>query len=248
MSRNEELLQALINDSTVDIKPQSRAEAYLKACCNCEGTDCLPVPISRNDVLLYELAEKISEESAKTVSGNTIYINNAAAGTAKVSVSENCDIDVRNKNVFNATYIGNPSELYNPIVRGYISLNQGDEFTISFDTENTGVQCYINTNSGFSESYFFCNGNRQTITLTATESKFNEFVTLISLGEAKEAGTISNIQIEKGSVATEFIACVSQQYTLATGTETTINISEGTNNIFNDNNNAILNLTYKVGG
>lgn len=247
MSRNEELLQALIDGSTVDFEPQSRAEAYLKACCNCEGTDCLPVPISRNDALLFKLAENISEERTNTVSGNTIYINNAAGGTAKITASENCDIDVRNKNVFNATYIGNPSGLYNPIVRGYISLNQGDEYTISFDTENTGVQCYINTNSGFSESYFFCNGNRQTITLTATGSKFNEFVTLISLGEAKEAGAISNIQIEKGSAATEFIACVSQQYTLATGAETTINISEGANNIFSNTESATLNLTYKAG-
>lgn len=59
-SRYEELLQKILNDEDVAAyEPQSRTEAYLKACalCKCEG---LPEPQSRSDALLMALAEKMS--------------------------------------------------------------------------------------------------------------------------------------------------------------------------------------------
>lgn len=61
MSRKSKLLQALVNDEQTEITPMTRAEKYLKACteqCGCGG---LPQPISRDDELMYELAEKMTE-------------------------------------------------------------------------------------------------------------------------------------------------------------------------------------------
>lgn len=62
MSNIEQMLVALINGETINIYPQSRVEKYLLNCieeCGCEN---LPEPISRIDVLLYTLAEKISNK------------------------------------------------------------------------------------------------------------------------------------------------------------------------------------------
>ena len=41
----------------------SRNEQYLEACCNKSGTDELPKPVSRNETLLYRLAEELSKGS-----------------------------------------------------------------------------------------------------------------------------------------------------------------------------------------
>ena len=41
----------------------SRNEQYLEACCNKAGTDELPKPVSRNENLLYRLAEELSKGS-----------------------------------------------------------------------------------------------------------------------------------------------------------------------------------------
>lgn len=60
MSKNEELLKALLNDETAEIQPVTRAERYLKACCEKCGCEGLPEPVSRSDELLYELAEKLA--------------------------------------------------------------------------------------------------------------------------------------------------------------------------------------------
>ena len=70
-SRNEELIQALLNGKTLtDFAPCSRAESYLKACINKTGTEGLPTPQSRMDVLLLELASQLS---------NTTHTNNIAS-------------------------------------------------------------------------------------------------------------------------------------------------------------------------
>lgn len=61
LSRNEQLLNALLNDEVAEFEPISRAEKYLKACCEKCGCEGLPEPISRIDELLYELAEKIAQ-------------------------------------------------------------------------------------------------------------------------------------------------------------------------------------------
>ena len=62
-SRIEILLNALINGESVDFEPRSRAELYLKNCCERCGCDGLPEPRSRLDGLLYLLAEVIANEA-----------------------------------------------------------------------------------------------------------------------------------------------------------------------------------------
>lgn len=58
MSSIEELLEALINGTSSDIAPLSRAEAYLKNLLEGLGTAGLPPPQSRLEAYLYTLAEK----------------------------------------------------------------------------------------------------------------------------------------------------------------------------------------------
>lgn len=60
MSREEELLTALLNGQTLEnFTPLSRFEHYLKCAINNIGLEDCPKPISRADILLYELAEKV---------------------------------------------------------------------------------------------------------------------------------------------------------------------------------------------
>ena len=73
-SRMEQLLNSILNGTTVDFQPQSRMEQYLKACCNKTGTEGLPNPMSRADALLYRLAENIAQ------SGDTQEAINEALG------------------------------------------------------------------------------------------------------------------------------------------------------------------------
>lgn len=68
-SRNEEILQAILNDELLsNFTPESRVEAYLKACLNKTGTADLPTPESRIDHLLYELVEVMSNGTTPTIS------------------------------------------------------------------------------------------------------------------------------------------------------------------------------------
>ena len=64
MSRTEQLLTALLNGETVDIKPRSRLEQYLKNCCDKCGCDGLPKPRARVEILLYQLAEQLAGGSS----------------------------------------------------------------------------------------------------------------------------------------------------------------------------------------
>ena len=60
MSREEELLQAILDGNTVDFTPRSRVEQFLKNCVEGCGCDGLPTPRCRSEVLLYALAEKMA--------------------------------------------------------------------------------------------------------------------------------------------------------------------------------------------
>ena len=62
----------------------SRNEQYLEACCNKSGTDELPKPVSRNETLLYRLAEELSKGS-DLPTGDTPYqqLVTDGTGTAK---------------------------------------------------------------------------------------------------------------------------------------------------------------------
>lgn len=78
MSRNEELLEAILGGSTVSMIPQSRTEEYLKAIANNAGVSGLPDPISRNDALLYAIAEQGRGGSLEPC---TVALNNFSGDT-----------------------------------------------------------------------------------------------------------------------------------------------------------------------
>lgn len=92
-SRNEELLQDIIDESSTEMKPQSRVETILKAII--DGTDSseLPKAQSRNEALLLEVLDKINEGGSDvdveplTVDANGTYT--APSGTAYNPVTVN---------------------------------------------------------------------------------------------------------------------------------------------------------------
>lgn len=59
-SRIEELLNALINNGTTDLVPQTEVEMYLKACIDKTGTSGLPESTSRMTVQLKQLADELA--------------------------------------------------------------------------------------------------------------------------------------------------------------------------------------------
>ncbi len=68
-SRDETLLQALLDGKQPEDFPViSRVDQYLLACCLGTGTDGLPQPISRIDILLYALAAKMLDGGEASLS------------------------------------------------------------------------------------------------------------------------------------------------------------------------------------
>ena len=64
----------------------SRNEQYLEACCNKSGTDGLPKPVSRNETLLYRLAEELSKDRL-AYSGSRVVVDDGT-GIPFVRVSD----------------------------------------------------------------------------------------------------------------------------------------------------------------
>lgn len=96
-SRVERLLESLINGETPASEPLSDLELYLMNCINGIGTESLPEPDSRLELLLYRLAEKMAGSIIATptslvdqTTGNVydLYANN---GDLKMGVSSNSD-------------------------------------------------------------------------------------------------------------------------------------------------------------
>lgn len=73
-SRTEDLIIALLNGEAISLNPQSRIEKYLKAIIDGSGVEGLPTPISRVDILLYQLAEKMSGGGAVVIDDTQTYM------------------------------------------------------------------------------------------------------------------------------------------------------------------------------
>lgn len=87
-------------------------------------------------------------------------------------------------------------------------MKNGTTYTISFDTENTGVLMYLNPNSGFTYQQFTMDGKRHSFTATMknTINHSGTTLALVSLSETTDVscGMISNVQVELGNVATDY--------------------------------------------
>lgn len=155
-SRNEELLNALLNDETVDMIPQSRAEAYLKACCEKCGCSGLPTPISRNDVLLYALAEKLKGGNyTNLLNRECVLLNERVSSSSEEIVSADGYVTIKN--------IPITGETVNIRFRGLryrddgylIFSNAEDEFqhfeySPTFSLDENGDTMISATNNGYS--------------------------------------------------------------------------------------------------
>ena len=180
----------------------------------------------------------------QTVTGEFIHITDALNRSATLAANADCNVIVQKKNVFETTVSDNPSGQFNSIIRGNITIVSGQKYTISFDTTNSGVKCFINSHSGFSEYYFYCDGTRKSITKTAKSTKTDELVTLFSVAEAAQPGFITNVQVELGETATDYEAYSGQTLALASGVAQSVTLAAGINNIVSDNAEATLTLVY----
>lgn len=100
MSREEELLQAIIDGETVTVEPQSRMEAYLKAIANNSGVTGLPDPQSRSDALMYRIAEQGRGGSLEPC---TIVLNNFSADSNYRVTFHYTDVNGQYKSVTSTT-------------------------------------------------------------------------------------------------------------------------------------------------
>lgn len=130
MSREEDMLTALINGDTVNITPRSRMEQYLKNCVEGCGCDGLPTPRSRAEALLYALAEKMAG-GGSTGGGSTGGVNKLAQ-VADRTVTELTEADLQG-----ATKIGSYAFRYCSSLTSVVipaSVKRIDEYSFTGST------------------------------------------------------------------------------------------------------------------
>lgn len=104
-----------------------------------------------------------------------------------------------------------------------IGLSKGVSYVVSFDTENTGISCYINP-AAFTYKVFQMDGTRKTFVFTYTKDKTMDVdadgsTILVSRDSATSdvaSGLISNVQIEVANSATEYESYKGQSLTVST--------------------------------
>lgn len=98
------------------------------------------------------------------------------------------------------------TQAYYSLIRGNFYAIAGQQYTISFNTNNNGGLLYLHENikhEGYEQAG--CDGTRKAITFTATETKqYNNENVLTPSKAVTTAYDITDIQIEMGSKATEF--------------------------------------------
>lgn len=119
MSREEELLTALLDGETVEtFTPRSRFEHYLKCCINKSGVENCPKPISRADVLLYALACKMCGVEVgggtEQMNGEFEYSENLTDGEVTSYSIKGIGSVTNTDLVFPETYNGKPVTELNP--------------------------------------------------------------------------------------------------------------------------------------
>lgn len=143
-----------------------------------------------------------------------------------VSAGKNGSINVTvaGKNLAKVLYAQSLTTRYGSLVniKGF-KLLKGVKYSVSFDTENTGVYCYINSKA-FSYYRFQQDGTRKSFVFTYTEDKMMDIepdgsTILVSRDSETSdvaSGLISNVQIEVAGFATEYEPYKAQTLTVLT--------------------------------
>lgn len=125
---------------------------------------------------------------------------------------ENPTVNILGKNILDETqltYHPDYKDMYSSALaaRNY-HVEKGKTYTLSFDTENTGVLMYVNPSSGFEYEQFVMDGTRHSFTTTMKKDIVSSGTSMpiVSLAEtsAVECGLISNVLIEMCDSDTEY--------------------------------------------
>lgn len=125
---------------------------------------------------------------------------------------EKVTVNIYGKNILDETqmtYHPDYKDMYSSVLaaRDY-HVEKGKTYTLSFDTENTGVLMYVNPSSGFEYKQFVMDGTRHSFTVTMKKDVVSSDTStpIVSLAEtsAVECGLISNVLIEMRDSATEY--------------------------------------------
>lgn len=113
------------------------------------------------------------------------------------------------KNLVEQVWYYTQTQQYKTIAEATYYVENGKTYTISFDTPNTGVQCYIQGDSvsGLqTTSAFYLDGTRKTITAICVATGQHTKAPFIAIrsNTGVASGMLSNLQIEEGSTATEY--------------------------------------------
>ena len=143
-----------------------------------------------------------------------------------VSVGDggNIEVTVSGKNLAKVIHAKSLTTRYGSLINiEPIKLYKGVSYAVSFDTENTGISCYINPQS-FTYKVFQMDGKRKSFVFTYTEDKTMGYdadgstilVTRDSATSDVASGLISNVQIEAVNSATEYEPYKGQSLTIST--------------------------------
>ena len=126
---------------------------------------------------------------------------------APITMPSNFDVLACGKNLVDATSSYSVTSKYSTLIFGYVKIKEGLTYTLTFNTENTGISCYIHGNMGLPYTVFTCDGTKKTFTLTAIrDSSLGNvsFFARASETSSTATGYISELQIELGSTATSY--------------------------------------------
>ena len=116
------------------------------------------------------------------------------------------EIKQYNKNLAESIEIFNTSGQFGTMCIAGYTIKKGEKYIISFDTPNSGTDCYLQDSReiklSYDGGYYYTNldGTRKSIVVTATETGYfrsTKGIILKRTNDSKETGLISNFMIEK---------------------------------------------------
>lgn len=116
------------------------------------------------------------------------------------------EIKQYNKNLAESIETFNTSGQFGTMCIAGYTIKKGEKYIISFDTPNSGTDCYLQDSReiklSYDGGYYYTNldGTRKSIVVTATETgyfKSTKGIILKRTNDSKETGLISNFMIEK---------------------------------------------------